>query len=142
MSSICCSTAPWLALDLEDIDPKHPDGRPLIIGDPPAYALHYWNGERLLPEGYVRHVSTVAPAWVADGRPIYGGGFMWVNGDGANPFPRDAYSMLGAGGQSATVIPSHDLVVVRLGKYRGSAAGDVALDKLYVELMKIVPASR
>ncbi|HEY0628772.1 MAG TPA: phosphodiesterase [Sphingomicrobium sp.] len=46
--NVCCSTAPWLALDLEDIDPKHPDGRPLIIGDPPAYALHYWNGERLL----------------------------------------------------------------------------------------------
>jgi 3',5'-cyclic-AMP phosphodiesterase len=45
---VCSSTAPWLALDLEDIDPAHPDGRPLIIADPPAYALHYWNGERLL----------------------------------------------------------------------------------------------
>jgi hypothetical protein len=46
--SICCSTAPWLALDLEDIDPQRPDGRPLIVADPPAFALHYWNGERLL----------------------------------------------------------------------------------------------
>lgn len=46
--SVCCSTAPWLALDLEDIDPRRPDGRPLIVADPPAYALHYWNGERLL----------------------------------------------------------------------------------------------
>jgi 3',5'-cyclic AMP phosphodiesterase CpdA len=45
---VCSSTAPWLALDLEEIDPKHPDGRPLILGDAPAYALHYWNGERLL----------------------------------------------------------------------------------------------
>ncbi len=45
---VCASTAPWVALDLEDIDPKHPDGRPLILGDPPAYALYYWNGERLL----------------------------------------------------------------------------------------------
>lgn len=45
---VSSSTAPWLALDLEDIDPKHPDGRPLILGDAPAYALHYWNGERLL----------------------------------------------------------------------------------------------
>ncbi|MFN0098973.1 MAG: serine hydrolase domain-containing protein, partial [Gemmatimonadaceae bacterium] len=26
-----------------------------------------WNGQRLLPEGYVNHVSTVAPAWQADG---------------------------------------------------------------------------
>jgi Icc protein len=45
---VCASTAPWVALDLEDIDPKHPDGRPLILGDAPAFALHYWNGERLL----------------------------------------------------------------------------------------------
>ena len=46
--AVCASTAPWLALDLEDIDPRHPDGRPLILGDAPAFALHYWNGERLL----------------------------------------------------------------------------------------------
>lgn len=45
---VCSSTAPSLALDLEDIDPAHPDGRPLILGEAPAYALHYWNGERLL----------------------------------------------------------------------------------------------
>ena len=31
-----------------------------------------WNGERVLPEGYVKFVSTVAPAWAADNRPIYG----------------------------------------------------------------------
>ncbi|QDP20581.1 phosphodiesterase [Sphingomonas xanthus] len=46
--AICSSTAPWVALQLEDIDPRRPDGRPLILGDAPAYALHYWNGERLL----------------------------------------------------------------------------------------------
>jgi hypothetical protein len=45
---VCASTAPLVALDLEDIDPKHPDGRPLILADAPAFALHYWNGERLL----------------------------------------------------------------------------------------------
>lgn len=45
---VCASTAPWVALELDDIDPKHPDGRALILGDAPAFALHYWNGERLL----------------------------------------------------------------------------------------------
>ena len=45
---ICASTAPTLALDLDDIDETHPDGRALILGEPPAYALHYWNDERLL----------------------------------------------------------------------------------------------
>lgn len=101
-----------------------------------------WNGERLLPEGYVKHVQTLAPAWVADGRPVYGGGFFWVNGDGADPIPRDAFSMQGAGGQSATIIPSHGLVVVRLGKYRGAAAGDAALNELFKRLMQLVPENR
>jgi 3',5'-cyclic AMP phosphodiesterase CpdA len=46
--AVCASTAPLLALELEDIDPARPDGRPLIVADSPAYALHYWNGERML----------------------------------------------------------------------------------------------
>ena len=45
-----------------------------------------WNGERILPEGFVKFVSTLAPAWAADGRPVYGG-FFWINGDGAFPVP-------------------------------------------------------
>ena len=45
---VASSTAPPLALDLDSIDPKDPDDRPLILGDAPAFALHYWNGERLL----------------------------------------------------------------------------------------------
>lgn len=54
--SVCASTAPTLALDLEDIDESHPDGRPLILAESPAYALHYWNGERLLT-----HFDTAGP---------------------------------------------------------------------------------
>ena len=73
-----------------------------------------WNGERLLPEGYVTHAKTLAPAWVADGRPVYGGGFFWVNGDGATPVPTDAYSMQGAGGQSVTIIPTHGRPTISL----------------------------
>ena len=88
-----------------------------------------WNGERLLPEGYVKYVRTLAPAWVADGRPVYGGGFFWINGDGHEPMPRDAYAALGAGGQSTWIIPSHDLVIVRIGKYRGADAGEAARQK-------------
>jgi len=97
-----------------------------------------WNGERLLPEGYAEHARTPAPAWVADGRPIYGGAFFWVNGDGAAPIPTDAYSMQGAGGQSATILPSHQLVVVRLGKYRGERVGDSVLTKAMELLVKAV----
>ncbi|MBK7284187.1 MAG: phosphodiesterase [Sphingomonadales bacterium] len=46
--SICASTAPQVALDLSRIDPEKPDGRPMIIADPPAYALHRWNGRELV----------------------------------------------------------------------------------------------
>jgi len=98
-----------------------------------------WHGERLLPEGFVRFVSTVAPAWAADHRAIYGG-FFWINGDGAWPIPRDAYYMAGAGGQYTLIIPSHDLVVVRLGHYRGAAPGTASLKRALSLLLAAVPA--
>ena len=63
-----------------------------------------WNGERILPEGYTKFVSTLAPAWQADKRPIYGG-FFWINGDGTFPVPKEAYYMSGAGGQTTLIIP-------------------------------------
>ncbi len=97
-----------------------------------------WNGERILPEGFVRFVSSLAPAWAADHRPVYGG-FFWLNGDGSFPVPREAYYMAGAGGQFTLVIPSHDLVVVRLGHYRGGAAGSGAFAKALALLMQAVP---
>ena len=100
-----------------------------------------WNGERILPEGFTKFVSTLAEPWVADGRPIYGGLF-WINGDGRLPIPRDAYMMLGAGGQSVTIIPSHELVIVRLGHYKGQQAGAKALNKAYTLLMEAVPAKK
>lgn len=46
--AVCPSTAPQVALDLDSIDPDRPDGRPMIVADPPAYAIHYWNGEQLI----------------------------------------------------------------------------------------------
>ncbi len=100
-----------------------------------------WMGERILPEGYTEFVSTLAPAWKADGRPIYGG-FFWINGTGTFPVPREAYYMAGAGGQTTLIIPSHDLVVVRQGHYSGSRAGGRALRNALALLMEAVPQSR
>lgn len=97
-----------------------------------------WNGERLLSEGFVKFVSTVAPAWEADGRPIYGG-FFWINGDGGYPVPRSAYYMSGAGGQEALIIPTHGLVVVRLGHFHGAAQGEQSLNRALLLLMEAVP---
>jgi CubicO group peptidase (beta-lactamase class C family) len=98
-----------------------------------------WEGERILPEGYVEYASTVAPAWEADGRLQYGGAFFWVNGEGGQGLPTTAYSMRGAGGQSTTIIPSHELVVVRIGKYTGAGAGGQALREAFALLLQAVP---
>ncbi|MBA3896501.1 MAG: phosphodiesterase [Sphingomonadaceae bacterium] len=46
--AICPSTAPQIALELAPIDPERPDDRPMIIADPPAYAIHRWNGRELV----------------------------------------------------------------------------------------------
>jgi CubicO group peptidase (beta-lactamase class C family) len=100
-----------------------------------------WNGKRILPEGFVKFVSTLAPAWVADRNPVYGG-FFWINGDGSYPVPRSAYFMSGAGGQKTMIIPSHDLVVVRLGHYKGSDEGIKSFKKTLALLMEAVPASK
>ena len=45
---VCQSTAPQVALDLGFIDPDMPDGRAMIVADPPGYALHLWTGEALI----------------------------------------------------------------------------------------------
>lgn len=97
-----------------------------------------WNGERILPAGYVKFVSTLAPAWAADHQPVYGG-FVWLNGEGSFPVPREASDMAGAGGQFAVVISSHDLVVVRLGHYRGAAAGSYSFGNALAFLTRAVP---
>ena len=95
-----------------------------------------WQGQRVLPEGWAAFVSTPAPAWK---RPVYGGLF-WVNGDGARPIPKDSYFANGAGGQRTIIIPTHDLVVVRMGHHKGDSAGMKALDLALAELMTAVPA--
>lgn len=94
-------------------------------------------GERILPEGWSELVSTPAPAWRA---PVYGGGF-WLNRDGALALPADAYSMEGAGDQFTIVVPSLDLVVVRMGHLRGNGRGQAALNRALGELRKLLAAA-
>lgn len=77
-----------------------------------------WQGQRVLPEGWAKFVSTLAPAWKT---PRYGG-FFWINGDGGWNLPKDAYFAAGAGGQNTWIVPSHDLVIVRMGHMRGQNA--------------------
>jgi hypothetical protein len=93
-------------------------------------------GQRTLPEGWAKFVSTPAAAWK---QPVYGGLF-WVNGDGAWNIPKTAYFANGAGGQRTFIIPTHDMVVVRMGHYRGDRAGMRTLNAALQELMLAVEA--
>ena len=101
-----------------------------------------WNGEQILYEGFLRHSMEVAPAWAADERPIYGGNFFWINGEEDFPIPKESIYMAGAGGQFTFIIPSHDLVVVRLGHYKGSSIGVESLKRSLRELLKVVPENK
>ena len=74
-----------------------------------------WEGERILPQGWADFASSPAPAWDS---PEYGGLF-WLNRVRRWNLPEDAYYMAGGGGQYTFIVPSLDLVVVRLGHYKG-----------------------
>ncbi|MEM9055169.1 MAG: serine hydrolase, partial [Pseudomonadota bacterium] len=78
-----------------------------------------WEGERLLPEGWVEFARTKTPA---DNANIYGAGW-WITAYGetrthaqnAKTPPWDAFHAGGHEGQTIWVVPSRDLVIVRLG---------------------------
>jgi CubicO group peptidase (beta-lactamase class C family) len=80
-----------------------------------------WQGQNLLPDGYVAMMA--APAAASGGQ--YGKGLLWrwgpgpatpgVNPDTAFAIPDDTFWMEGHDGQSIAVIRSRQLVVVRLG---------------------------
>jgi len=84
-----------------------------------------WQGKRLLPEGWVKYSST--PTLVAP-KGQYAAHF-WSNGGIASsqqsrPFPSlpgDLYYAAGYKGQRVIIIPSHQLVIVRLGWTDGAS---------------------
>jgi CubicO group peptidase (beta-lactamase class C family) len=76
-----------------------------------------WQGQRILPEGWVEFISTPAPAEPSEKY----GGLFWLNRNATmDRVPKDAYWAAGFMGQITLVIPSCDLVVVRMGPSPGS----------------------
>lgn len=111
-----------------------------------------WAGDRLLPEGFVDFLMTPAEGWrgrywMEDGPEgwngsIYGGQ-LWLNRYPQAdrwPLPTDACFMLGIGGQYTWVVPSMDLVVVRMGHVRGLLETDAGREPLASALSAIMDA--
>jgi CubicO group peptidase (beta-lactamase class C family) len=80
-----------------------------------------WRGQELLPIGYVAMMAS--PVAASGGE--YGHGLVWLwgtdavapgeNPDAAFGIPADTFWMEGHDGQSTAIIPSRELVIVRLG---------------------------
>jgi CubicO group peptidase (beta-lactamase class C family) len=70
-----------------------------------------WNGERLLPKGFVRAMHE--PNSHPESR--YSRMQTWLPRRGEAGIPADTFFMRGHDGQTIAVMPSLDLVVVRLG---------------------------
>lgn len=88
-----------------------------------------WLGERVLPEGWVEYSTT--PTSCAP-RGSYGA-HWWLNaGDPSEPadrpwpaLPTDAFAAQGFEGQIVLVVPSRELVLVRLGQSRPESTFDL-----------------
>src|SRR6267142_6292801 len=73
-----------------------------------------WNGKRLLPEGWVKFSSTPAPTRPpVAGQWGYGAQFWLL--DQMPGVPPGTFTTAGNKGQFVTVVPGHDLVIVRTG---------------------------
>ena len=78
-----------------------------------------WNGEALLPEGWIEYVTTPTPTTSGNEH----GAHFWLNRSPDDPdrdrlfpkLPEDAYYMGGFQGQLVLVIPSEKLVITRFG---------------------------
>jgi CubicO group peptidase (beta-lactamase class C family) len=98
-----------------------------------------WNGERILPEGWVKYTTTPAKGAA---RGQYGAQF-WLNaGAPGNPedrtfpdAPTDMFWADGFEGQSVFIIPSQKLVIVKLGQSEGDYVDD---NKFLAEIIEAV----
>lgn len=98
-----------------------------------------WNGERLLPEDWIKYTTTPAPAAK---RGEYGAQF-WLNaGEAGNKsnriypdVPTDLYWADGFEGQNVFILPSKQLVVVKLSQTTGNALDDNQFLKDIIDLL-------
>ena len=82
-----------------------------------------WNGERILPEGWVDYVSA-ASGPQPEGRNIgYGAGFWLFNQN--EGIPADTFAAMGNRGQYVVIVPSRNVVIVRRGEDPAGKSFDI-----------------
>ncbi|MEI9852675.1 MAG: serine hydrolase [Sphingomonas sp.] len=84
-----------------------------------------WQGRRILPEGWMRYMTTPGGPQPSENGGVGYGATLWLFGP-AQGLPEGSYSAQGNRGQYVMVIPSRRLVVVRRGEDRGGAPFDIA----------------
>lgn len=82
-----------------------------------------WQGERILPEGWVKYMTTPSGPQPADG-PGYGA-TLWLFGP-KQGLPEGSYAAQGNRGQYVMVVPSKRLVIVRRGEDPAGSPFDIA----------------
>lgn len=83
-----------------------------------------WEGERILPEGWMRYMTTPTGPQPAGDGPRYGA-TLWLFGP-AQGLPEGSYAAQGNRGQFVMVVPSRRLVLVRRGEDPSGARFDIA----------------
>jgi len=92
-----------------------------------------FNGERILPEGWVDYTRT--PASESNGEY---GALFWLNRSGNFPSaPEDMYSCNGHDRQYIFIIPSRELVIVVLG-FSPKPDNEIDLDRLLKDILATV----
>jgi CubicO group peptidase (beta-lactamase class C family) len=92
-----------------------------------------FNGERILPEGWVKY--TVTPASASGGQY---GSLFWLNRNKSLPSaPEDMYSCQGHDGQRIFILPSQDLAIIIFG-YSPTSRGGMDFDSLIRDILNTI----
>jgi CubicO group peptidase (beta-lactamase class C family) len=105
------------------------------------------SGQRILPEGWVDYSTQLTP--LSGDEYGYGAGFWTQRGNSAAPrkriavgMPADSFMAIGSQGQHTIVIPSHNLVIVKLGWAYTPHDDHVAVERLVRETIAALKSEK
>lgn len=71
--SVSPAVAAQVALDFAPMDPARPDGRALLVDEPPGYALHWWDGSAFASHTAIASDARVLVRFDAGMQPVVAG---------------------------------------------------------------------